>query len=225
MQETKRRGFDPWVGKIPWRRAWQPTLVFLPGEFPWIQEPGKVQSIEWQRVVDDWSDLACMHAQPSIKFYVVKFLENSIGIKILQHTHIGLHMCVCIYTYTYICMYVCVLSHSVVCDPMDFSPPGSSVHGIFQARVLEWVAISYFRGSSRPRNQIHSSCFSCMDRWTLYHCATWEAHMCAYIYTYVCIYIYIYIHIHTCVFILYTHMYIYTCVCVYIYTEFESRLI
>ena len=34
------------------------------------------------------------------------------------------------------------------CDPMDCSPPGSSVHGIFQARVLEWVAISFFRGSS-----------------------------------------------------------------------------
>ena len=32
MQETQRCRFDPWVGKIPWRRAWQPTLVFLPGE-------------------------------------------------------------------------------------------------------------------------------------------------------------------------------------------------
>ena len=44
-------------------------------------------------------------------------------------------------------------SHSVVSDSdlMDCSPPGSSVHGIFQARVLEWVAISFFRGSSQPR--------------------------------------------------------------------------
>ena len=40
-----------------------------------------------------------------------------------------------------------VLSHSVVslCDPMDCSPPGSSVRGILQARILEWVAISYSR--------------------------------------------------------------------------------
>ena len=37
--------------------------------------------------------------------------------------------------------------------PMDCSPPGSSVHGIFQARVLEWVAISFSRGSSQPRDQ------------------------------------------------------------------------
>ena len=38
-----------------------------------------------------------------------------------------------------------------LCDPMDCSPPGSSIHGIFWARVLEWVAISFSRGSSRPR--------------------------------------------------------------------------
>ena len=36
-------------------------------------------------------------------------------------------------------------------DPVDYSPPGSSVHGILLARILEWVAISFFRGSSRPR--------------------------------------------------------------------------
>ena len=40
-----------------------------------------------------------------------------------------------------------------LCDPMDCSPPGSSVHGIFQARVLEWVAISFSRGSSQPRDR------------------------------------------------------------------------
>ena len=48
------------------------------------------------------------------------------------------------------------LSHSVIsssCDPMDCSPPGSSVHGITQARLLEWVPISFSKGSSRPRDQ------------------------------------------------------------------------
>ena len=39
-----------------------------------------------------------------------------------------------------------------LCDPMDCSPPGSSVHGVFQARILEWVAISFSRGSSQPRS-------------------------------------------------------------------------
>ena len=39
---------------------------------------------------------------------------------------------------------------------MDYSPPGSSVHGVFQARILEQVAISYSRGSSQPRDQTHA---------------------------------------------------------------------
>ena len=47
-----------------------------------------------------------------------------------------------------------------LCDPMDCSPPGSSVHGISQARILQWVAISSFRESSRPRDQSRVSCIS-----------------------------------------------------------------
>ena len=49
------------------------------------------------------------------------------------------------------------------------SPPGSSVHGLLQARILEWVAISSFRGSSQV------SCISCIGRQILYYGATWEA--------------------------------------------------
>ena len=44
-----------------------------------------------------------------------------------------------------------------LCSPMDYSLPGSSVHGIFQARVLEWIAISFSRGSSRPRDRTRVS--------------------------------------------------------------------
>ena len=49
------------------------------------------------------------------------------------------------------------------CDPMDCSPPGSSVHGIFQARILEWVSISFSRGFSWPRDQTCVSCVSCIE--------------------------------------------------------------
>ena len=45
-----------------------------------------------------------------------------------------------------------------LCDPMDCSLPGSSDHGIFQARILEWVAISFSRGSSQPRDPTQVSC-------------------------------------------------------------------
>ena len=48
-------------------------------------------------------------------------------------------------------------SYPTLCDPMDCSLSGSSVHGIFQARVLEWIAISFSRGCSRPRNQTRVS--------------------------------------------------------------------
>ena len=53
--------------------------------------------------------------------------------------------------------------------PMDCSPPGSSVQGISQARILEWVAISFCRGSSRPRDWTHSTCVSCIGRQILNH--------------------------------------------------------
>ena len=50
-----------------------------------------------------------------------------------------------------------------LCDPMDYSLPGSSVHGIFQARVLEWIAISFSRGSSWPRDRTQVSCVAGRD--------------------------------------------------------------
>ena len=66
-------------------------------------------------------------------------------------------------------------SHPTLCDPMDCSLPGSSIRAILQVRILEWVAISHSKGSSRPRNRTHISCISCIDKQILYHCATWEA--------------------------------------------------
>ena len=56
-----------------------------------------------------------------------------------------------------------------LCNPMDCSPPGSSVHGILQARILEWVAMPSCRGSSLPRDWTHVSYVSCIGRWVLCH--------------------------------------------------------
>ena len=71
-------------------------------------------------------------------------------------------------------MYVCVHAQSclILCDPMDWSLPGSSVHGIFQTRRLEWAAISYSRGSSQARDWTRISCVSRIGRWILYCCIT-----------------------------------------------------
>ena len=51
-------------------------------------------------------------------------------------------------------------SCATLCDPIDCSLAGSSVHGILQARILDWVAIPFFRGSSQPRDQTQVSCIA-----------------------------------------------------------------
>ena len=58
-------------------------------------------------------------------------------------------------------------SWPTLCDPVDCSPPGFSIHGIFQAWVLEWVAISFSRGSSWPRDWTRVSCITgrCFTIW------------------------------------------------------------
>ena len=61
-----------------------------------------------------------------------------------------------------------------LCYPMDCSPPGSSDLGISQARIMEWVAVSFSGEIFPPREQSH---VSCTDKWTLYCWANWEAHV------------------------------------------------
>ena len=69
----------------------------------------------------------------------------------------------------------CVQSYLTLCNPMGYSLLDSSVHGIVQARILEWVAISSSRGSSLPWDQTCISRVSCIGGWIVYHHATWEA--------------------------------------------------
>ena len=62
---------------------------------------------------------------------------------------------------------MCVQSHFLLFyGPMNYSPPGSSVHGIFQARILKWVAISYFREFSQPRDWTWVSWVSRQEYWS-----------------------------------------------------------
>ena len=100
---------------MPWRRAWQPTPIFLPGE---------------------------SYGQRRLAGYDLQ------GHKELDTTKGSLHA----QYYMYCCCLV-AKSHPTLCDPMNGSPPGSAVYGISQARKLEWVAISFSRGSPRPRDQ------------------------------------------------------------------------
>ena len=56
-----------------------------------------------------------------------------------------------------------------LCDPIDCSAPNPSVHGILQARILEWIAMPFSRGSSQPRGKTCISYVSCIGKWVLYH--------------------------------------------------------
>ena len=69
-------------------------------------------------------------------------------------------MCVCLHMYIMYILFSVAQSCLTLCNPVDCGPPGSSVHGTFPARILEWVAISFSRGSSRPRDQTQVSCLA-----------------------------------------------------------------
>ena len=61
----------------------------------------------------------------------------------------------------YVCVCVLVTQSCLnLCNPIGCRPPGSSVHGILQARILEWVAIPFFKGPSRPRDQTWVFCIA-----------------------------------------------------------------
>ena len=95
---------------------------------------------------------------------VIDFIHTT-GYKILGHSRTHPNCPGQIENSTCVC--VCVRAKSLqscltFCDPMDRSPPGSSVHGILQARILEWVAISFSRGSSWLRDWTWGSYMPCI---------------------------------------------------------------
>ena len=81
-------------------------------------------------------------------------------------------ICTYIYVHVYVCVYVhmhkSVQSCPTLCNPA-YSLPDSSVHGILQTRILEWVAIASSRGSSCPRDQTYVCYVSCIERQVCYH--------------------------------------------------------
>ena len=102
-----------WVGKIPWRRAWQPTPVFLPGESPWTEESGRLQSIRSHRVRHNSSDLACTWVCVCVSFSLCVCLSFYLA-NTHKHTH------------------CCSFSRSVVSDTLQ-------LHGLQHFQVLHYL--------------------------------------------------------------------------------------
>ena len=106
---------------------------------PGTGEPGGLPFMGSHRVGHDWSDLAAA----ADNYNLIQCIINI-------YLHILFTKKICWLSVVNTC--VCVQSCPALCNSMDCSQSGSSVHGIFYARTLEWVAISYFRGSSWPRD-------------------------------------------------------------------------
>ena len=175
-----RHGFNPWVRKISWSRQWQPTPVFLPGKFhgqrsltgfgPWscrvgpdwatehtltrggdsqIKVPVKVKGTYSEILTANvWVITLCSSSR--LNLYVDHFIQSIWQLYISYHHNL----------HSFFFFFLVSKSCPTLCDPMDYSLPGSSIHGILQARTLEWIAISFTRGSSQQKNWAWVSCIS-----------------------------------------------------------------
>ena len=153
----------------------------LAWEIPWTEEPGGLYS-PCGRKESDITRRAhtCMHTlhtidiNPSWDIHVWKHSHSKACLLPLFKVYFLVCVCVCVC----VCMHACSTAQSrlTLCNSMDCSPPGSSVHGILWARMLEWVAISYSSGSSWPQgwNPCHLY-LPYIVKWILYHLPTWEA--------------------------------------------------
>ena len=108
----------------------------LTWRIPRTGEPGGLPSMGSHRVGHDWSDLAAAAAAWGEKVWQIQRLKEISEPRVQNEVKWS----------------EVAQSCPTLCDPMDCSLPGSSLHGILQARVLEWVAISFSRGSSWPRD-------------------------------------------------------------------------
>ena len=120
---------------------------------------------------DTWDGFKwlCFFREPTKKnssiFIGELLLYNVVLVSAIQQNESSIRVCVC----------VCAVMSDSAIPSIDCSPPGSSVHGMSQARILECAAISSYRGSSWSRDWTRVSCVSCTGKRILYHCAAWRA--------------------------------------------------
>ena len=98
--------------------------------------------LPWFLGLQSWTGLTTVTGSLACKWHLMGLLSLIFTLTNSHFIHINKHVYV----------YVCGQSYPTLCGPRDCSLPGSSVHGIFQARMLEWVATSYSRRSAQPRH-------------------------------------------------------------------------
>ena len=135
----RRPRFDPWVRKIPWRREWQPTPVFLPGKSHGQRSLASYRP--WGHKESDMTE--------GLTLSLLTFIRP-IQSEGSESTNVILRNCSKLSNSAVKGSEPLLVSQSSLtfCDPLDCSLPVSSVREIHQARIREWVAISFSRGSS-----------------------------------------------------------------------------
>ena len=120
----------------------------------WVEEPGRLQSMGSLRVGHDWATSLSLF---TFTHWRRKWQPRPIFLPGKSHGQLSNSEATT--TVGFLCA-ECpqLLCHVPLCDPMDCSLPGSSVHRIFQARIMEWVAMPSSRGSSQPRDGTWVSC-------------------------------------------------------------------
>ena len=137
-RRCRKCGFNPWERKIPQKRKWQPTLVFLHGK----------SHRHWSLV---GYSCVCIY---STTFQLCIRLNSSLC-KPLSHVKFLL--------YTIACCCLVAKSYLTLCNSMDCVACWAPLSVVFQAGILEWIAISSFRGSSQPRHQTHFCYVFCIS--------------------------------------------------------------
>ena len=116
----------------------------------------------------------CLALSPSLCFCQFLFLSGRLSVSVSVSCLTTHHPQLLALCFSHAQLLACMRAKShqlypTLCYLMDYSSPGSSVRGVLQARILEWVAIPFSRGSSRPRDWTCVSHVSCIGRWVLYH--------------------------------------------------------
>ena len=157
------------MGNIPWRREWLPTPVFLPGEFH--GQRSLVGYSTGVRVRHSW--VTNTFTLSALRPYYLKWGPRSQGStspgnfkwrllgppRVSESEFCTESVCACMPSH---------FSRVQLFVIMDCSTQGFSVHGILQARILEWVVMPSSKGPSKPRDWTLISSASCIGRWILY---------------------------------------------------------
>ena len=120
-----------------------------------------------------------IHQERKLEYLFQKHCHLYVCLRVHTHTHTRTHMCIYTHIHTCLCMYIythmhthvsiyvctqtlpiCAQACPTLCDPVDCSLPGCSVHGILQAIILEWLAVSFSRVSSQLRDGTQVSCIA-----------------------------------------------------------------